>query len=151
MGVITKLGQFGVIERPAAAASAIKPGMLLQITGGEYEKHGSAGGDALPVFADARVDQSNLDDFATISTYADGDSISGVYGGLTVRGWLAASQTIADHQPLQSNGDGTLTAFVGQDLAAASGTVSPDRIVGYADGAITTGVGEVKPINVRLK
>ena len=125
-------GRQSNIELPAAASEAIKPGMLIEEAAGEFQKHGTAAGVAELIVAGNLPDHDNLANFTTISTYDDGETVIGLRAD-KVKVWLAQSQTIAEGDPLESAGDGTV-----REKTTLDATAIVNSIVGYADEAVTT-------------
>lgn len=117
-------------EKASASGSSILEGDLLEISSGKYQEHSTAGGDAEPIFATEGKD--NIDHAAT--AYAVGALVPGVIRPRIVNARLAASQTIVEGDPLESNGDGALRAFAagngsGLKVALVAGDSAGDHTV----------------------
>lgn len=134
--IILKTREGGPLRKELVTDEAITPGHLVERGGAqECQKHSTANGSALPMFAlENDLVGDDLDD-----AYASGETVQlGVFApGEEVQAWLAYGETISEGDPLTSAGDGT--------LHAAAGT-APDRVVAYAaeDKTNTTGGAAVR-------
>jgi hypothetical protein len=134
-------------EGPMKDDEAVKPGMLVVFdSSGEVIKHASSGGNVDAVgFAMPEDFQTFKDSYADVSAFANGSRIRVVQGYGARYAWLAASQTIVQGDPLESNGDGTLKKHAPADETTS---ILHNRVVGYAQEAKTTGVGAVSQIRI---
>jgi len=125
-------------EKAAASGTAIVPGMLLEIASGEVQEHSTAAGTASKMFA-----LPNICTGGTIDTvYAVGDLVR--YGtfssGQEINAFVAdGASAIAEGDPLESAGDGTLRKVA---TAAATANTSRDSIVAYAGEAVDNSGGD---------
>lgn len=113
-----------------SAAAAITPGHLIEETSaGKLQKHSTAGGYALPVFAIEDTNQGTGID----SDYAVGEEVQTriFQAGDVVNAFIQAGVDVARGEKLISAGDGTL---IGVGDAASGVTVSD--VVGYAKEAL---------------
>lgn len=140
-------GQSIHAERKSATGTAIVAGMLVEETGGELKEHSTAAGSARAIFA-----LPNLCVGGTIDTvYGAGEDVR--YGafsaGQKVNALVAASATaIANGDPLESAGDGTLRKVT---TAAATASTSRGSIVAYAAVALdNSGGSEMARIAVNV-
>lgn len=135
----------GAIQKEAYASGSITPGDLIEkISSGSVRAHGSAGCDAQRMFA--MEDENQGKEIGT--AYSSGNLV--VYKvfqrGNEVYARLAASQTIAVGDMLESNGDGTLR----KHASDSAGVVEyPEGIVGVAQEAVTT-TGSVSRIRIEI-
>lgn len=134
--VILKTREGGPLRKEGVTDEAVTPGHLIERGGGnDVQKHSSANGNALPMFAlENDLVGDDIDD-----DYDSGDTVQyGVFTtGEEVNALLAYGENVAAGAALTSAGDGTLHAAAGSD---------PDRIVGYAAEAVnnTTGGAAVR-------
>jgi hypothetical protein len=106
--------------KEAVAAAAITPGHLIQRTSANaYQKHGTAEGDAFPIFAmEQDYVGSDID-----TAYASGDRVSALYceKGTEVYALLpAAAAAVVIGDELVSNGDGTLKKVTSAAVAVGN-------------------------------
>lgn len=102
---------FDNIRRERVAASAITPGMLLEVetTTGKVKPHSSAGGYANPIFAVRDTQQGKgIDD-----AYATGDLVSyhQMRAGSRVLAIAADSQVLVEGDYVESAGDGKVRKY----------------------------------------
>lgn len=146
----TILLQVNGAERPVyndrvAATATIKPGMLVEI---------DSNGKITPV---TDADKINNRMFAVEVAWADtesspaidqaydsGDTVSYIYGqpGDLVYALVGASQTVTIGSVLASSAD--------DGLLTVEATNADHKVVGIAESAVTTGVGETGRVKLRL-
>lgn len=127
----------GIQNEAAVTDAVITPGMLVTRTAGGVRPHNVAGGTASAAFAveNDLIGDTITDDYAIgtnciFRTFAEGSAVYAI---------LAASQTIAVGDLLQSNGAGLL-----------SEAATADNVVARALEAVTTGGGETSRIKVEI-
>lgn len=116
-----------IFEEYTATAVAINPGMLLEVTSaGTIQKHSTAGGNVLPIFAlEDELQGGGIDTAYAVSSKIQcwipqrGDQVYAV---------LADGQTAVIGSFLESNGDGYLRVY----SADSTGTYYHNQIVGQA-------------------
>jgi hypothetical protein len=121
------------------ANGAITPGFLLEFSSGKVQAHSAAGQNAMKMFAIEDSLQGNTvdDDYA-----ADDQVRCGIFKtGHKVLGILKDGENVAEGDPLESAGDGTLqkhTPDVHTDSSGAltSQTIYSNNIVGFAAEAL---------------
>jgi hypothetical protein len=127
---ITLKGDPVRLER--AAAAAITPGMLIELTSADaLQAHGTAGGSAATIFAleDENQGKEIGDAYST-----DNQVLAAVFGpGDEVYGMLADGENAAIGALLESNGDGYLRVV---DADASVGDIGVQSIVGVALTAV---------------
>jgi len=122
-----------------AGEAGIYPGKLLEWSGGEFLRHNTAGGLVLPIMIALESQTPDDEDDITIDVvYADGDI---VYAWIPKSGdhalmWLADGETAAQHDLLESDGDGCL-----QVEAAVDATDIVQAIVGRCVVAVDNALG----------
>jgi len=118
-----------------AAAGAITPGMLVELTSaGAVVAHNSAGENALIMFArENEYEGKGIND-----AYASGDKchvwIPG--RGDQVYAILADGENVAIGDFLESNGEGYLRKFVADPVSSAGGDIQPQSLIGVATEAV---------------
>lgn len=146
MGVKLKGDLDYTIELPAKAAEAIKPGMLIAVSAGEFIKHATAEGNAAPIYADAPVNA------AETAAIPDAQNVVGLVNPQKVKAILDQNQTIVVGDFLESaTAAGTLQKHVPQAVDEAltnQYNVLEKAIVGMALEAVSTGGSENKDILV---
>jgi hypothetical protein len=94
----------------------IKPGMLVRVKAddGDVEVHGTAGGNAEPIFALENPWATNFTQPAIDTTYAAGDLCftSRCQTGDVVYAWLDQGENVGIGDPLESAGNGYLQEHV---------------------------------------
>lgn len=101
----------GIRPSEPIANETITPGDLMEVvrsggTAGKYQKHASAGGPVLPLFA-LELDYAGQD---ISHVYASGDRVHCIFPerGSKIYGWLASGQNVNQGTPLMSDGAGKL-------------------------------------------
>lgn len=135
-------------EALAAAATTIKPGMLLEeLAAGTVQEHSTAAANAQKLFAltDLTLAATVDDAYAVASTVRYGAFRS----GQEVYTWVAASAiAIVIGDVLESAGDGTVRKATAD---AATDTAQRDATVGYAIEAVdNSGGGAIARIKIRV-
>jgi len=123
-----KLKKYADIIEEYEAADAIVPGMLVEMTNaGKVQKHSSAGEFAEKMFAlENELEGGGIDDIYT----AEDRVQCWIAGrGDQVYAFLAAGETVAIGDRLESHGDGYLQKAVSE---SASATTYPGSVVGVA-------------------
>ena len=127
-----KLKNYSDVSNEYAAASAVTPGELIEMTSaGTVQAHSSEGGNVIPMFAveDAMQGKGIDDDYATGDrvkcwTPTRGDEVNAV---------LEDGETVNIGDFLVSNGTGYLQKLVDVEISSqAADTVYPASIVGIA-------------------
>lgn len=144
--IVVQAGPMGVTRQEALAGEAsIKPGHLLEISGGNVVTHNTADGFTQKLIA-LESQHADSDTLATIDVpYANGDT---VYYAVAAPGevyymLLAANENVtAGVTPLVSNADGTLKAAV-----IGAGTLE-GAVVGVT--LTTSNVASVARVKVRI-
>jgi hypothetical protein len=102
-----------IVDEQLTASAAITPGDLIEISSGQWQRHGSAGLNAAAVFALER-DEGGVG-IATDSTddYAVNDYVKAGFfkPGERVNALIASGQNLSQGAFLESAGDGTLRAL----------------------------------------
>jgi hypothetical protein len=128
-----------LVEELLTEGTAVKPRLLVAKGTGDNQVS-PAGAGATNVLGAADYDaRYNIDD-----AFPDAHPVRVLKGNIIVVLILAASQTITKGQKLMAAANGEVQAF----SPAAAGDSA--KIIGYAEESVTTGVGETKPIMVRL-
>jgi hypothetical protein len=123
-------------ERVGLPAKEIfTPGHLIEIvldTILKYQKHSTAGGSAMKLFALENYAGGDSDD-----NYAAGDQAQGLYAvpGSLINALIANGEDIAVADWLESNGDGALREV---DADASFGAWVHSSVIGQAEEAIDT-------------
>ena len=141
-------GQPFVEEALAAAASAIKPGhMVEELAAGTVQEHSTAADNAQRLFAlpDTTVG-GTIDDAYAVASIVRYGSFS---RGQKVNALLAASATaVVIGSPLESAGDGTVRI---QTTDAATDDTQRDSLIGYAIEAVdNSGGGSEARLQIRV-
>lgn len=128
-------------EAQVATGETILPGHLVLKSSGEWINHDTADTGGPYRVANLNIfEQKGVSDALTVGQ--DSEAFVPVPGeeyNLVV----AASQTVLVDSALASNGDGTVK------LATTTGA-TPSTIIGYAQEAVTTGVGETARVRTRI-
>jgi hypothetical protein len=123
------------LEGAAAAASAIKPGMLVeQIAAGTYRAHASAGGNAAKIFArEADYVGGGIDD-----VYDVGENVVMWHckPGDWIYAFLKAGQDVTIGTFLESAGDGSLRDTGTSGYAIAKAVEAVDNAPGVGGAAV---------------
>lgn len=131
-------------------SEAIKPGMLLAISSGEWAKH--AGGDAVPVYV---ADQYSNADIDTAIPDDVTPTVFQLTSGCEASMWLSeGNDTVAGVTRLESDADGNLKVYVEQDAEDGLGAavnVNTNSIVGVAMETITNNVLGAVPVRIRVR
>ena len=140
-------GSFIHEERISASDTAIKPGYLVEETGGEVQEHSAAGANAQKLFA-----LTNISNGGTIDdVYTVGETVryGAAHSGQKAYGLVAAgAAAIADGVALESAGDGTLRVLT---TAAATSDQQRNSIVAWATEAVdNSGGGTEARIEIRV-
>jgi len=101
------------------AAAAVSPGNLLEITSaGKFQKHSTAGGACLRIFAeiDALQGETLDDDYSTDDLVSANVEVP----GNEVQAFLKAGENVAIGAELESAGDGTLQALTTGKVVAVA-------------------------------
>ena len=130
-----KLKKYSDVIEEYNAAAAITPGMLIQMTTADkVQKHATAGGNILPMFAlEDELQGKGIDD-----NYATDDKVQCWIPGRgdQVYAILSDGETVAVGDFLESNGDGCLQKHVPDSWesadAQAANTINQAAIVGIA-------------------
>ena len=127
-----KVKKYGDHIEEIVAGGAITPGMLIaEGSAGTVAAHGSAGANAIPMFAlEDELQGNGVDD-----AYASGDPVQCwyPYRGDQVYALLADGETIVVGDLLESNGDG----YLKKHTAGSAGVVEyPLAVVGQATEAL---------------
>lgn len=128
-----KIKKYSDVIEEHVAAAAINPGALIEITSlDKVQKHATAAGNAIPMFAlEDELQGKGIDE-----AYALGDPVQCWIPnrGDVVYAILADEQNIAIGDLLVSNGDGTLKKYVSSD--DSSYTQHPNQIIGMTTEAV---------------
>ena len=121
------------VQEAKATAVAITPGHLIERTSGDLvQKHGTAGGNAVPTFA---IEDEWQGEEVTHAYDASGRIFFKFFRpGDRCVGRLANGQNVAIGEKLVSNGDGTLKKYTA--AASAAVIVEPEEIVAVAREAV---------------
>lgn len=115
-----------------AAAAAITPGMLIELTSADaFQAHSTAGGTAFPMFAL----EDELQGKAISVAYSAADLVTaGIFRkGDSVYGLLADGETAVIGSKLESNGDGYLRVV---DADVSVGDIGVQSVIGIAREAL---------------
>lgn len=130
-------------EAVTASGSAIKPGMLVEVTSaGELQEHSTAGGNAQASFArEEDYVGGGIDD-----AYAVGDTAPYYIckNGDRIYGFIADGENISEGDLLESDGNGVLQAHTPQAVdegGAATYTIYNEAIVGRATEDVNNSAG----------
>ena len=140
-------GEPQVKERLSAAATAIKPGYLVEEALGKVQEHSGAGLNAQKLFALTNtIVGGGIDD---VYAAADTTRYGAFKTGQEVYALVAASAAaIVDGDALESDGDGTLRVLT---TDAATDDTQRDSVVAYAIEAVdNSGGGSEARIKVRV-
>jgi hypothetical protein len=137
------------IEELQAEGVNVKPRLLVVKGTGDHQVV-PAGANARNVLGIADIDpRKKIDD-----AFADGDPVKVISGPVAVVGILAESQTINKGDKLRAAANGQVQALQADQPVNEGGTstytIYYDRTVAIALETISTGVGETKPILMRL-
>lgn len=128
-----------VLAKEGIAGGAVMPGHLIQGPDSALVVHATAGGNARKAFAVEYDPSKEIDD-----AYAEGDQLVYVVfkPGEEVLALVAAAATaIAEGDPLESAGDGTLRKHT--PVEASDGvTINTSVIVAYARQAVDNSAGD---------
>lgn len=134
------------VRDEGAASEAITPGHLVEFGGSnDYQKHGSAGGDAMPTFAlENDVVGDDIDtDYAT----SEQMQVETFHSGAEVYAWLAGGENVSKGVFLESAGDGTL-----QQVGTASSSGANAPVIAQALEAVNiSGTSVGQRIKVRIR
>lgn len=128
-----------IVDESLTEGTSIKPRLLVVKGTGDHQVSLAGAGAANVLGAVDYDSRYKIDD-----AFPDAHSVRVLKGNIVVVLILAASQTITKGQKLMAAANGEVQAF----SAAAAGDSA--KIIGYAEESVTTGVGETKPIMVRL-
>lgn len=128
-----------IVEELETEGTAVKPRLLVVKGTGDHQVSPAGAGATNALGVVDRDKEYGIDD-----AFPDGHPVRVLKGNIIVVLILAASQTITKGQKLMAAANGEVQAF----SAAAAGDSA--KIIGYAEETISTGVGETKPIMVRL-
>lgn len=125
-----------------ASGETILPGhLVLKNSSGEWINHDTADSGGSYHIANINIfEQKTVTDALTVGQ--DSEAFT-PQPGEEYNLVVAASQTVLLDSALASNGDGTVK------LATTTGA-TPSVVIGYADEAVTTGVGETARVRVRI-
>lgn len=135
---VIRIRSYGVLAKSEyVAGGAITPGHLVDInSSNQVVVHASEGGNSKQLFADVDDMQGRVID----TPYASGERVHvwHVRSGDSVNAILADGETVAIGDLLMSAGDGTVKKYVADaiDSTAATDTVQPNKIVGWAEVAL---------------
>lgn len=135
-----KVKKYSDIIEELVAASAITPGMLLELdSAGKVKPHSASGQNAIPMFAL----ENELEGEGIGDAYAADDPVQVWIAtrGEKVNALLADGENVAIGDYLESNGDGYLKKHVAdvesfESAEAGSITVYPQQIVAIAREAV---------------
>ena len=159
--ILLQVNGAGVEARPIfeyEADEALTPGELVRFDADdELEPHGTAGGNALPIFVVENPYAETAAGAKAIDTdYALGSYARVIYAqpGDLVYDWLADGQNVAKGAALVSDGAGALQSG-GTQAVDEGGTVTytvyTDSVVGYADQDLNNSAGGARArIKVRV-
>lgn len=135
---VIRIASYGTpIKEERAAGGVITPGHLVTINSSNaVVVHPTAGGNAQKAFADVDDMQGRTID----DNYASGDRVHIWFAqpGERVNAILKDGENVVIGDALMSAGDGTLAKLVPDEIdsTAATDTVQPNKIVGYATHAL---------------
>ena len=99
-----------IVDEQLTAVEAITPGHLMEVSSGQWQKHGTAAANATAIFALERDERGSE---ITVAYAANDEVKAGHFApGMRVNALIASGQDLNIGDYLESAGDGTLRALV---------------------------------------
>lgn len=138
-------GEVGpVVDEQETASAAITPGDLIELSSGQYQRHGTAAANAAAIFA---LERDGMGDDIDVD-YASGDYVKAGYfhAGQRVNAFIASGQNVSKGDFLESAGDGTLRALATDSATDDTQRASVVAIAVADSGAVTEKTRQVVSI-----